>query len=589
MSFSFKCLSHYSVGDAFNHVKKLVKTAKKQGWSTVVLSDNHTLSGIAELFEQCEKAQLKPVIGCNYRLPDGKFITLYALNKTGYQNLVRILGKSTVGENKLPCIRLQDIAPHTEGTLLVLGDVNSVVENGPPSKELAELIKSFGSNAVGLLTNYGDETESVRNDIIRDKFRLPRLVTSTPCFYPEAEDVICQQIVNADAVKQTLAEYKEDPQHYLGLLHHNVNTAWIQPVSAYTNPLEWFTNLVEVYSIKHKPLVPKWSNNAMAEIRDLCREGWKQRGLVTFLKNKPALKQVYTDRILMELDVFEKAGLADYMLIIRDVIQFCHKNHSLVGLRGSASGCLVSYLIGISDIDPVIPDPTLDYHPNRSLVFERFFNKARADSFPDIDIDLCPSFRKQVKEYLTEKYGTENVAQYIVTYNRYDGKGVLQDVCRVLGGISPDVALEMSSNILTKDKIQDDLEDLRSEKPDYTTLEYNIDHFPIVKQWYNEYKYEFDIAIRMSDTISSVGKHAAGMVISPVKIRETFPIVLGENNETILGLEMKYAEAVGAVKYDLLCVSAYEKINQILYMINNGLKEPINVEKFEEDDEGTES
>lgn len=588
MSFSFKCMSHYSVGDAFNHVKKLVKTAKSQNWPMVILSDNHTLSGVAELFDQCEKNKLIPVIGCNYRLPDGKFITLYAINKTGYQNLIKILGKSQVNADKKSFITLQDIHGLTDGTFLILGDVNSIVENGPPSRELAALIQEYGDRVVGLQANYGDPQSGIRNEMVK-KLNLPRNVITIPCLYPTEEDVICQQIVNANAVSQTFEEYKAEPKHYFGTLHHTTNRAWVQPSSVYKTQPDWFLNMVETYSIKSKPMVPKWSDNAMTEIRDLCREGWKQRGLVTFLKDKPELKKVYTDRILMELDVFEKAGLADYMLIIRDVIQFCHKHNSLVGLRGSASGCLVSYLIGISDIDPVVPDPTLPYHPNRSLVFERFFNKARADSFPDIDIDLCPSFRREVKEYLTKKYGSENVAQYIVTYNRYDGKGVLQAVCRVLGGIAPDVAVEMSKDILTKDKIQDDLEDIRGEKPDYTTLEYNIDHFPAIKQWYQEYQYEFDIAIKLSDTIASVGKHAAGMVISPVKVRENFPIILGDDGEVVLGLEMKYAEAVGAVKYDLLCVSAYEKINQIMNMINNGLKEPASVEKFEDDDEGTDS
>jgi DNA polymerase III subunit alpha len=587
MSFSFKCLSHYSVGTAFNHIKPLAKAAKTAGWPAVVLCDNHTLSGVAELFEQCEKQKITPVIGCNYRLPNGKFITLLALNKLGYENLVKILGKSrpsAVGSH----IDIKDIMGHQEGTLLVLGDINSIVEDGPPSEDLKALIESYKSNAVGLLTAYGIPDEDIRNEMVK-RLALPRNCHTIPCYYPLESNLIHQQIVNAASATQTLAEYQADPKHYLGLLHFCTDKCWVRPSANYKKQPDWLLPMIEPYSIKHKPMVPKWSDKAMQEIKDLCRTGWMTRGLPNKFKANPELKTIYGDRIKMELEVFEKSGLADYMLIIRDVIQYCHKNHSLVGLRGSASGCLISYLIGISDIDPVIPDPTLPYHQGRSLVFERFFNDARSDSFPDIDIDLCPSFRKQVKEYLTEKYGIDNVAQYIVTYNRYDGRGVFQEVCRVLGTVHPDQVKEITMEIMAKDKIQSDLEDLRDEKPDYTTLEYNIDHYPKVREYAQQFPYEFEIAIGLSDTIASTGKHAAGMVISPVRIRDTFPIILGDRGEVILGLEMKHAEGVGAVKYDLLCVNAYEKINQILLMINNNLLEPTNVEEFEEDAAGSEN
>jgi len=576
MSFSFKCMSHYSVGDAFNHVPKLVKNAKKANWPVVILSDNHNLFGVVEFLDACEKNEILPVVGCNYRLKDGKFITLYALNKTGYYNLVKILGKTTNVGPMGETITINDIFGHTEGTLLILGDVNSVVENGPPDEDLKRLIEHYGENAVGLLTYYGNDDEKIRNNMVKS-LNLPRTVNTIPCLYPTKEDVICQQVINADKHGQTLVDFKAEPKHYMGLLHINSNKAYVHPSEVYKESANWIIPLIEKYSIKNKPMVPKWSDNAAQEMRQLCRDGWKTRNLTARLKGDEELKKIYTDRILMELEVFENAGLVDYMLIIRDVIRYCRENNSLVGLRGSASGCLVSYLTGISDIDPVIPDTTLPYHPGRSLVFERFFNKARADSFPDIDIDLCPSFRKKVKEYLTEKYGTENVAQYIATFNKYDGRGALGVVFRVLGDIPSDMSVEITKSIWAKDKIQDDLEDLRTTKPGYTTLEYNIDHFPEVKEWYNEYKDLFDIAIRLSDTISSVGKHAAGLVISPTRIKEQFPVFITDTGETVLGLEMKYAEVVGAVKYDLLCVSAYEKINQILNMVNNNLLEPVNV------------
>lgn len=201
----------------------------------------------------------------------------------------------------------------------------------------------------------------------------------------------------------------------------------------------------------------------------------------------------------------------------------------------------------------------------------------------DIDLDLCPSFRPQLKQYLVDKYGKDNVAPYIITYNRMDGRGAVREVMRVLESASADVLTQISTRMLDKAKIQDDLEDIRESKPNYTTIEFNIENIPDIANAAEEYPKEFQLAIRMSDTIVSAGKHAAAVVISAMPIRDTFPIVLTDDGETMIGVEMEYAEALGAVKYDLLCVAAYEKILRIFEMVNNNLLEPVVVDAKEDD------
>jgi len=203
---------------------------------------------------------------------------------------------------------------------------------------------------------------------------------------------------------------------------------------------------------------------------------------------------------------------------------------------------------------------------------------------PDVDMDVCPSFREAIKKYIVDKYGANKVASYIATYARYDGKGAFKQVCRALGTLTPEEVNDITKFMIDYARIQDELEDLKQEDPKYNTLRYNLDHVLAVQQLYKEYKEEFDLAVRISDTIYSRSKHAAGVVISPNNLNENFPIFIEKDGTKILGLEMEWAEYVGALKYDLLCVAAYEKIDKIIEMINTGSNEPV-VGILEEDTE----
>lgn len=167
---------------------------------------------------------------------------------------------------------------------------------------------------------------------------------------------------------------------------------------------------------------------------------------------------------------------------------------------------------------------------------------------------------------------------HIITFLRMDGRAVLKEVFKILEPCPNafEVANLITSHMYDKAKIQDELEDIRADNPDYSTLEWNIDNHEIVREYYNEYKYEFDLAIQLSNTIKAQGRHAAGIVVCNQPLKDTFPTIIDpKHGDRIISMEMADAEYTGAVKYDFLSVAAYEKIDKIIEMVNNSYNEPV--------------
>lgn len=535
---SYKIFSHFSLGRSVVHIDELVKQANELKLNGLALTDFNSLSGVMEFLNECEKfPSLLPIVGmttCTEINGAKLTFTLLAKNKLGYYQLVRLLS-SLNGD-------IVDINLPLDQTIVILEHTDQILV--PVFERL---------NVQILFSKLPGQTV--------DTLKYP--VLSTHCvYYTKLEDKICKDILWANETDTTVDQLPDvGADNYLRNDLPDHNTDLLIP-------------LFEKYSIKSPAQIPKFKcENSNEYLKQLCREGWVKTGLGKIPKDSP-LYNVYVDRIKEELKVFCENGLADYMLIIKDVVSFVQSSKMSIGLRGSAAGCLVSYLIGISDIDPVRPDPTLEYSPDRCLLFSRFYNSARKGSLPDIDIDLPPSARPLVKDYILRTYGESYVASYIAAFSRYDGRGAVKAVFRALGSASPEDVNEITKIMLSKDKIQDDLEDIRQEKPKYNTVDFNIEFVPELKQYYETYTKEFDLAKKLANTISAMTKHAAGIVISSQKIYEQFPVFKDENNHYILGFEMKDAEMAGAVKYDLLCVNAYEKIDKIIQMITSGSNEP---------------
>ena len=550
MTVPFNVKSQYSIQEAFLKISDYIVRAAELGHKYVVLTDNNTLSGVPEFLSEVKKwnknnpnNKLKAIVGAELSLKNKNFqgqVLVYCKNETGWKNLLKIIASLTDG---FCCLE----------TFLKYQD---------------NLIKIRISDCVIFPANLSDSFD--KKDFIGDAI-----------YYVDKDDLLYQQIITCSRYKLTLKDKDEiiekDP---VNKLFFEGNENYLKPPETYKFPQKILDSIQE-FSIEKPPQIPTFKDikDPNEYITQLCRDGWIKRGLNKKVRGNDRLKEIYLDRIKTQLEIFKKYNLASYMLIIRDCMLYCEKNGATAGLRGSASGSIVCYLIDISDIDPVCPDPSLPYHPDRELSFERFMNPGRLAqgniSLPDIDLDIAFSFREELINYVKQKYGNDKIG-YIATFGTMDGRAAIKEVFRVLEPVGHhfEIANEITSHMIDKAKAQDELEDLKEEDDDYNIIDYNIDNVVKVQQFSKEFPKEFAIAKKIANTIRSRGRHAAGILIANESLENLVPIIKDPDLEmNIAMVEMKYIESMGVVKYDFLGLAAYQKMDTIIEMINNNLTE----------------
>jgi DNA polymerase-3 subunit alpha len=246
-----------------------------------------------------------------------------------------------------------------------------------------------------------------------------------------------------------------------------------------------------------------------------------------------------------------------------------------LGVHNSAAGCLVSYLIGITSIDPI----------KYGLLFDRFYNAGRNSdkyiSMPDIDVDVPIDKRESIIQYIKDKYGHDKVSQ-MITFNTIKGRGALKDVLRVYGNISFEEMNKITKNIPDEAKIADELQEMKEETGESSiirwALENNVDK---LKEWcyiddegnlQGPLAKRFEQAIRLEGTKSNQSKHAAGIAISLEPLNEICPMIYdNKNDQLIAGMEMQDLESIGIIKFDILGVAMLDKIMTIKMLLLQGV------------------
>ena len=344
-----------------------------------------------------------------------------------------------------------------------------------------------------------------------------------------------------------------------------------------TKALQRIYEECEDYDILSPPMLPKFDcPNGLSEedyLKVLAREGWKRHLIDAGKVKKPEDKQKYLDRFNSELQVIKDANLFGYFLIVQDIIR--HVEHDMGCLagpgRGSAAGCLISYLIGITKIDPVEYD----------LLFERFYNAGRNTdgnvSLPDIDMDVPGKRRDDVIDYLKGKYGKEHVSQ-MITFGRLQGRSAIKEVLRINDACSFSEMNAITKSIPNEADISDQLADMDDE--DRSIIRWSLlnradelrDFCHILEngKLEGDYAQYFQQAIDIEGTFKTQGKHAAGVVISKDPLHKVCPMVKQKgSSEKIAGLEMSDLEALGHVKFDVLGINLLDKLMKI-QEIKNG-------------------
>ena len=616
------CHSMYSLLDGLSKPKNIAKRCIDIGATSCALTDHGNIAGAVKFYTEMKQNGIKPLLGCEIYLcdkdpsiqdPSNRNLThflLLAKNLKGWKNLIRLVSESNRPDfyYHKPRLNLEALGAFCDGNLIgMCGHLGSlladkILPDNKPSKDWL----SVGTQTIGQLKNmFGQENffleaqlMDVNNtpiqqdltDMVRElgKKTNTKVVCTPDAHYCEKSDAVDQRILLCNNLKTTLPEISrkisnnEDIPLSCFFTSDNFHILSQEEIAnLHTEEEIENTNIVadmcEEYSILSKPLLPPFpcpdSMTPDEYLRNLCRHGWK-----TKIANKisETHQGEYVDRIKYELDVLQGAGLSSYFLIVQDIVNYVRQNNWLPGPgRGSAAGCLVSYLVGITSIDPI----------KYNLMFDRFYNAGRNSkdhiSMPDIDVDVPINKRENIIEYIKNQYGHDKVSQ-MITFNTIKGRGALKDVLRVYGNISFEEMNKITKNIPDEAKIADELQEMKEETGESSIIRWALENNPDkLREWcFIDDKNElqgplakrFEQAIRLEGTKSNQSKHAAGIAISAQPLKESCPMVYDSKNEQLIaGMEMQDLESIGIIKFDILGVAMLDKVMTIKDLLNSGV------------------
>jgi len=616
------CHSMYSLLDGLSKPKNIAKRCLDIGASSCALTDHGNIAGAVKFYSEMKQNGIKPILGCEIYLcdqdptiqdPSNKILTHFivlAKNLKGWKNLIRLVSESNRPDfyYHKPRLNLEALASFCDGNLLgMCGHLGSlladkILVDNRPSKDWSSIgidtinqLKSiFGKDnfflEAQLMDVHNTPIQKDLSEMIRELgTKTNTKVVCTPdAHYCEKSDATDQRILLCNNLKTTLPDISrkisnnEDVPLSCFFTSDNFHILSQEEITALHTEEEientnYVSSLCEEYNILNNPLLPPFpcpdSLNPDEYLRQLCRLGWRNKIADKIPENN---QQEYVDRIKYELTVLQGAGLSSYFLIVQDIVNHVRQNHWLPGPgRGSAAGCLVSYLVGITSIDPI----------KYNLMFDRFYNAGRNStdhiSMPDIDVDVPINKREHIIEYIKNQYGHDKVSQ-MITFNTIKGRGALKDVLRVYGNISFDEMNKITKNIPDEAKIADELQEMKEETGESSIIRWALENSPDkLKEWCyiddnNELQgplaKRFEQAIRLEGTKSNQSKHAAGIAISATPLNQSCPMVYDtKNDQLIAGMEMQDLEAIGIIKFDILGVAMLDKIMTITELLKSGV------------------
>jgi DNA polymerase-3 subunit alpha len=617
---SLHCHSSYSLLDGFGDPVKIAERCKELGYEAAALTDHGSIAGCVKFFKACKSIDIKPILGCEFYVCSGdatekskenKSLThavILSKNLNGWNELIQAISDSYSPEHFY-------FKPRMDHAMMKkhLGNGNHICIVGHPGTELsnclftsnqaydcstvaeaeAMLAPDWEAKAREVINKYLDifgenlyieiqlidEVNLPAARVIADKLRYLakdmglKPVATGDSHYVYKSDAVYQRILLCSNLGRTLGGVSKDLQmgkpvplgtFFISDNYHIPSLEELTPIHTeeeITNAYK-IGQMCEEYDILNKPMLPdfKCPNNQdqFEYLTELCRQGWKKL-LIPSGKLKGDGADKYLNRITEELQVIKDAGLSGYFLIVQDIIQYCRSRGWLPGVgRGSAAGCLVSFLIGITGIDPI----------PFNLLFSRFFNAGRIGTLPDIDMDVPAKHRDEVIAYIKEKYGIENVSQ-MATFNSLAGRSALKEVLRICSDVSFAEMNDMTEAIPDEAAIADELEATGETSIIRWALTNRANRF---SKWVTlnedgtltgEMADYFEKAIAIEGTPKSQGKHAAGIIISAKPLRDVCPMVRDKEGNPIAGFEMGDLEALGHVKFDVLGIRLLDKIMAI--------------------------
>lgn len=585
--------SHYSLLDGLSKIDGIISRAKELGMDAMALTDHGALYGAVEFYKKALAAGIKPILGVEtYVAPRDRFskeqgeryyhLILLAENETGWKNLIKLVTKAHLeGYYYKPRVDKDLLREHHEGLIALSACLGSEIgqalleNNSEKAERIArEYEEIFGKGNYFLEIQKhpkipDSEKIEPRLAALSQKTGIP-LVATQDSHYVKKEDADYHDILLAVQTGNKLSDgdrltMKDDDFSILSAEEMSAKLGHIPGAIETTAAIAARCNVkLELGRILLPDFPKPEGKSANNYLRELIEEKINAR-----FPGRKDYKEI-RERLEYELGVIEKTGFADYFLIVADTINWA-KNHGIaVGPgRGSSAGSIVSYILGITDIDPL----------RYGLLFERFLNPDRVQ-MPDVDIDFADSRRDEVLAYLREKYGEDRVAQ-IITFGTMAARAAIRDAGRAMGmsyGFCDQIAKLIPFNPtqgMHEGWLDICLQNVGELKQIY---ENNADAQKLI-----------DAARHLEGVVRHASVHACGTVISGEPLAEYLPLQLApqDKDNIITQFEMHSVEDLGLLKIDLLGLRNLTVIEDTLRLVKEMRGEEIKISELPLDDEKT--
>ncbi len=582
--------SHYSLLNALPKLPDLVKKTKASGMNSLAITDAGNMYGTIEFYQECKKHEIKPIIGVDFyvasRTRNDKQggvdnrrtrLVLLAKNDTGYKNLIKLVTDSYLeGFYYKPRIDKEIIEKYSEGLFCIMphfsGEVSNALKINDDQKvnSLVDWYKKvYGNDNFFLEITHHPEMEGqieLKEKIIAlARETNTELVAAHDVYYLEPEDKKARDTLVAVNSHTDFSE-KSEVDDFSFISEEKANEYFKDTPQALANT----TKIADACNLEivlgkdawvfPKFIVPSGLSNA-EELRRITYLGILKRGLTE-------TKEV-VDRIEYELKIIRDKGYDQYFLVVADLLKYSDDHGIYTNIRGSVAGSMVTYLTGITKIDPLL----------YKLPFERFLNPERP-SAPDVDMDFADNRRDEVIEYVRQKYGKENVAQ-IGTFGTMMARGACRDVARALGfplpladKIAKLIPLGAQGKPMTIDKAMSEVAELKQMYID------NADAKTIM-----------DMAKKIEGCARHISVHAAGVVIAPTPLINYVPLQYDQKGEdkiiTQYDMNSVGEDGVGLLKFDFLGIKNLSILADAVHRVQVIEHKDIDIENIPIDDKGT--
>ena len=575
--------TEYSLLDGSNKIKEYIARVKELGMDSAAITDHGVMYGVIDFYRAAKAAGIKPILGCEvYVAPNSRLdreltggedryhhLILLAETNEGYANLMKIVSIGfTEGFYYKPRVDKEILEKYSKGLICASaclgGEVQRFIMRGmyDNAKEIAfEYERIFGKNNFFLeLQDHGmAEQKTVNQQLLRMSQETGiELIATNDVHYTYAEDEASHDILLCIQTAKKLED--ENRMRYEGGQFYVKSPEQMAELFPYalealenTHKIAMRCNVEIEFGVTKLPKydVPN-DMTSLEYLRKVCYEGFYER--------YSEVTEELIERLEYELNTITEMGFVDYFLIVWDFIKYAKDHDIMVGPgRGSAAGSIVSYVLGITNINPI----------TYNLLFERFLNPERI-SMPDIDIDFCYERRQEVIDYVVDKYGKDRVVQ-IVTFGTLAARGVIRDVGRVMDlpyalvdSIAKMIPNELGITIERALKINSEL---RSQ--------YEGD---------NQIKYLIDMAKRLEGLPRHTSMHAAGVVISQEAADEYVPLSRASDGSTTTQFTMTLLEELGLLKMDFLGLRTLTVIQNAVKLIEQTNEKKIDIDKIDYDD-----